>query len=275
MNLSTTFGEDTDTAKFATRYLKTTHCDLFFADAAILVEGPAERMLVPHFISNHFEELDRCYISILEIGGSHAHRLKPLIEALGLLTLVVTDLDSIEEGSTSKVLPERGKKYRTANDTVKSWVPEMTELDEVLDAGSKEKVKDGFVRAAYQYEVSLTYGGADVTAIPYTFEDAVVLSNIEFFKDKTDSKGLIKKMAEAVNRSTVQEACKDMFYALGTTSKKAEMALELLYISEPDELNPPQYISEGLRWLEENLISRHADYLVQNEVKTEGDESEQ
>ncbi|MCM8885642.1 MAG: AAA family ATPase [Candidatus Thiodiazotropha sp.] len=49
-NLSDAFGEDDGTQRFVSRYLKATHCDLFFADAAILVEGQAERILVPHFI---------------------------------------------------------------------------------------------------------------------------------------------------------------------------------------------------------------------------------
>ena len=175
INLSITFGGDSDTAKFATRYLKTTHCDLFFADAAILVEGPAERMLVPHFIKNKFSELDRNYISLLDIGGSHAHRLKPLIENLGLLTLVITDLDSIGKDTAGKVLPKRDKEYRTGNDTIKSWVPLVTGLDEALDASTDDKVKDNLVRAAYQYEITLKYHGNDVTAIPYTFEDALTL----------------------------------------------------------------------------------------------------
>ena len=175
INLSITFGGDSDTAKFATRYLKTTHCDLFFADAAILVEGPAERMVVPHFIKNKFSELDRNYISLLDIGGSHAHRLKPLIENLGLLTLVITDLDSIGKDTAGKVLPKRDKEYRTGNDTIKSWVPLVTGLDEALDASTDDKVKDNLVRAAYQYEITLKYHGNDVTAIPYTFEDALTL----------------------------------------------------------------------------------------------------
>ena len=50
INLSQTFGDDDETSKFATRYLRTTHSDLSFADAAILVEGSAERMLIPHFV---------------------------------------------------------------------------------------------------------------------------------------------------------------------------------------------------------------------------------
>ncbi|NOZ08880.1 MAG: AAA family ATPase [FCB group bacterium] len=271
VNLSTVFGSNNDTTKFATRYLKTTHCDLFFADAAILVEGPAERMLVPDFISNHHRGLDRCYISLLEIGGSHAHRLRPLIERLGLMTLVITDLDSIKKDSTEKVLPKKGEGYRSGNDTIKSWVPEKANLDEVLNIDNQGKVKEEIVRVAYQCEMTLIFDGEAVTAIPYTFEDAVVLSNVEFFKGKTDSKGLIKKMAEAVNLPTIQEASEAMFDVLGKTGKKAEMALELLYMTEPGDLNPPQYIAEGLQWLEKNLTNRHADYIVQDDAAGEGD----
>lgn len=271
VNLSNTFGDDSDTAKFATRYLKTTHCDLFFADAAILIEGPAERMLVPHFIRSKFSDLDRSYISLLEIGGSHAHRLKPLIETLGLLTLVITDLDSIRGNSADKVLPERGKDYRTGNNTIKSWVPGKTQLDEVLDVKDKEKVKDNLVRIAYQYEIDVNYSGAKEKVIPYTFEDALVFSNIILFKNKTTATGLIKKMANAINKPTIIEARQEMFKALINNSKKAEMALELLYTTEPSELEPPQYIKEGLEWLQEQLKNKHRDYIIQNDI--EGDKA--
>ena len=262
VNLSTTFGDDSATAKFATRYLKTTHCDLFFADAAILVEGPAERMLVPHFIKNKFPELDRNYISLLEIGGSHAHRLKPLIENLGLLTLVITDLDSIGKDTLGKVLPERHKEYRTGNNTIKSWVPGKTDLDQALAASAEDKVKDGLVRVAYQCEIELKYSGECVTAIPYTFEDALTLSNIDIFKEKTDANGLIKKMADAVNKENFSEACQDLYDALGKNSKKAEMALDLLYTTEPNDLEPPHYIFEGLSWMQNALKHKHQDYLI-------------
>ncbi len=43
INLSDVFGdEENETNKFVARYLKTTHCDILFADALILVEGIAE-----------------------------------------------------------------------------------------------------------------------------------------------------------------------------------------------------------------------------------------
>jgi predicted ATP-dependent endonuclease of OLD family len=40
INLSEVFGPNDETEKFVIRYLRAVHCDLFFADAAILVEGP-------------------------------------------------------------------------------------------------------------------------------------------------------------------------------------------------------------------------------------------
>ncbi len=280
INMSTTFGADRKkskgetpleaqelksiaTAQFATRYLKTTHCDLFFADATILVEGPAERMLVPHFIRAHYPELDRSYISLLEIGGSHAHRLRPLIEALGVPTLVITDLDSIKADSTSKARPVVGQKLRTGNDTLKTWVPEKIILDDVLGVTPEQKIAGGgMVRVAYPCAASIQFKDVKEanqpdleSAIPYTFEDALVLANLPVFKAMKGKTGLIKKIVEAANKPTLDEACEAMFEALDKNAKKAEMALDLLYSVEPSTFKPPQYIAEGLDWLKNEVIN--------------------
>src|SRR5690606_4665887 len=140
ISLKSVFGiKEKETEKFVIRYLNTTHNDLFFADAVILVEGPAERILVPHFIKNENCLLDSCYVTILEIGGSHAHRLKPLIEKLGLICLVITDIDSSDNGN--KCQPELGKNYKTNNDTLKKWHPQKESLDELLNLNSDDKIK--------------------------------------------------------------------------------------------------------------------------------------
>lgn len=65
---------------FLERYLKLTHCDLFFADAAILVEGNVERLLTPLMIEKVAPELKTAYLTILEIGGAYGHRFQSLIE---------------------------------------------------------------------------------------------------------------------------------------------------------------------------------------------------
>ena len=207
INLSQTFGDHDDTSKFATRYLRTTHCDLFFADAAILVEGSVERMLIPHFIREKFPGLDQNYISLLEIGGAHAHRLKPLLDTLGILSLVVTDLDSIHEASTGKVRPERGKRYRTRNTTLKDWVPQKELLDDLFDLSDDVKqTNNGLVRVAYQCPIAVEYkeGESEDEAIPYTFEDSLALTNLALFRGYANPVGLLKNLQAALGEDFLE-----------------------------------------------------------------------
>jgi predicted ATP-dependent endonuclease of OLD family len=258
INLSTTFGTQDETSRFASRYLKATHCDLFFADAVILVEGPAERMLLPHFIRWKHQNLDSRYISILEIGGSHAHRLKPLIETLGIIALVITDIDSINQSDLNKSMPEKNKGYRTGNDTLKKWLPQKESIDELYSCTYDEKIsKNGKVRVAYQTPVNVN--GSEV--LPYTFEDSLTLSNMDFFKGIDSATGLLGKMQNALSKTDISEACKEMFESL-LKGKKAEMALELLFHKDPQGIETPQYIAEGLKWLEDSLRNKDLDYSL-------------
>jgi predicted ATP-dependent endonuclease of OLD family len=72
---------------FLQRYLKLTHCDLFFSDAVILVEGNVERLLMPAMIGIAAERLRSSALTILEVGGAFAHRFKELIEFVGITDL--------------------------------------------------------------------------------------------------------------------------------------------------------------------------------------------
>ena len=261
VNLSSTFGEKNKTSKFATRYLKTTHCDLFFADAVIIVEGPAERMLVPHFIQE-MEYLDSRYITILEIGGSHAHRLKPLIEDLGIISLIITDIDSIKADKLEKTQPFRNSALRSGNTTIKNWLPKEENLEKLFDLTDVKKVsKDKLIRVAYQYPIKIDFAEEqNVEVCPYTFEDALVFSNIPVFKNIQNATGMLKKMQTALNQDSAKKASTEMFKEL-ETGKKAEMALELLYI-ENDSVKSPKYIKDGLNWLEGKLKEKDLDYII-------------
>lgn len=258
VNLSKTFGGDDESTKFAKRYLRTTHSNLFFADAAIMVEGPAERMLIPYFIKHH-TQLNKCYLSIIEIGGSHAHTLKPLIENLGLITLVITDIDSINPKSNrSKVQPILNNQYETGNTTLSKWIPKEKDLDVLLSLASEKKEDDkNPIRVAYQIPIEVEDNKKKVIVYPYTFEDSLVLENRIIFGKLTKSKGLLKKMVDATNEITIQKSAAEMYEIItNPASKKAEFALELFYFDEPNVLTTPIYIEEGLKWLEEKLITR-------------------
>ncbi|MBX9332663.1 ATP-dependent endonuclease [Serratia marcescens] len=95
LNLSAFYQSQPNDRDFLERYLKLTHCDLFFSDAAILVEGNVERLLLPVMIRKSAKTLRSACLCVLEVGGAFGHRFQSLIEFLGLTTLIITDIDSV------------------------------------------------------------------------------------------------------------------------------------------------------------------------------------
>ena len=273
IDLGAVFGSDTDTKRFVTRYIKVTHCDLFFADAAVFVEGPAERILVPFFVRHHADlaALHESYITWLEIGGSHAHRLRGLIEHLGLTTLIITDLDAKDTANHSAV-PKRGAGLKSRNPTLTSWCPEKDDLDTLLDLKPDEKSKryepQRFtVRAAYQCPVEIEFKGAKSEALCNTLEDALVMQNHGLFAANAGT-GLWGKFKTAINDSKdVSELSGKILEAL-KNGGKAEFALNLLELENPEKLQPPLYILEGLKWLSSQLRERQKDLGIADVVET-------
>ena len=260
VNLSNVFGKNDETTRFVRRYLKTTHCDLFFADGVILVEGAAERILVPHFIQYHFSDLAHRYISLLELGGSHAHRLRPLIELLSIPTLIITDLDAVDPNDSGKaVRPQRGREYVTSNPVLKTWLPGKTKIDDLLE--QKDLVPTivrngyGIVGAVYQREYPVTYPKESTTGtpIPSTFEDALTLANPDMIKNLS-GETMTNAFAKIVQEGSDSEQIAQKLYdRLRASPEKAAFALDLLTGEKLCQLAPPSYIKEGLSWLHEQL----------------------
>jgi predicted ATP-dependent endonuclease of OLD family len=268
INLSEIFGPGTETERFVTRYLRAQHADLFFADAAILVEGPAERMLVPNFIRAHYDELNQCYITLLEIGGSHAHRLKPLIDHLGLLTLIITDLDTLAGTGGASVQPTKGAGQKTNNATLKTWLPRLDDVDDLMRADCRAKTlrEDSdplfAVRVAYQTPLGVTSPGivGPEVAFPYTFEDALAFENLSLFLE-LEGTGLMRKFRDAITDGGGATAIGERIYVALKNGKKAEFALDVMEVENFDEIVVPRYIAEGLEWLLAQLKKKQVEIL--------------
>ena len=86
------------------------------------------------------------------------------------------------------------------------------------------------------------------------------MTNLALFRGYAEPVGLLKKLQAALGEETLEGASKEMFAKLEKGSK-AEMALELLYLSEPDQIEAPGYITDGLKWLEQSLESRKVDTI--------------
>jgi len=248
VNLSHVFGDGDETTRFVKRYLKATHCDLFFADGVIFVEGQAERILVPHFIRHHFPGLSRCYVTLLELGGSHVHRFRNLIDALGVSTLIIADLDSTEKMSGKSARPALGKGQQTANSVLKQWHPEKTLIDELIALPPKGHISktsgDYALYVAYQKQVKVKDG--DAPSIPRTFEDALVIENPTAMTKVEGSRTSAKIKAIAAQGLSGDDLEDELFYLL-KSAEKAAFALDCLLL---EDLKPPSYIAAGLKWLE-------------------------
>ena len=271
VNLGNVFGSDLDTKRFVTRYLNVTHCDLFFADAAVLVEGPAERVLVPYFVrtQNDLRDLAECYVTWLEIGGSHAHRLRSLIEHLGLTTLIITDLDAMTE-QRKGVAPTRGAKQKSRNATLGGWWPAKDDLDTLLDVNSDDKVKvyDGerfAIRVAYQCPIQVEFRTVVSEAVSNTLEDALVFQNLDYFAKATGS-GLFARFKSSIQKSTTVAELGGALFEDLKGGGKAEFALDLLEIEDAQALQPPHYIKEGLLWLATRLRQHQKELGVATSV---------
>jgi predicted ATP-dependent endonuclease of OLD family len=267
-NLSFVFGKGSQTKEFVTRYLRAQHADVFFADAIILVEGAAERMVLPQFIRSKFQLLDQCYITVLDIGGSHAHRLRPLVDSLGLVTLVITDLDA---GLKKKAVPvQRKADQRSNNPTLQHWmrgVKKANTVDTLLDLPDADKeveYDDLFaIRIAYQTPINVTLAktGAAVSSLPNTFEDSLVLTNAAHF-EKQSGKGLMRKFTAALKNSVSAVELGDAMFTALRDGDKAEFALNVLGDPKFDSLQMPAYIEEGLTWLQSRIVKKQNEILI-------------
>lgn len=275
-NLEDVFGDDTSTKRFVSRYLRSQHADVFFADALILVEGAAERILLPHFIRERFKQLHQAYVTLLEVGGSHAHRLRPLLDALGIPCLVITDIDALADKKSAPVAREAGQV--TGNPTLRSWLKangKTRDIDVLLDLSFDDKTiaVDNLyaIRMAYQTPVTVTVpdGAAPAEARPGTFEDALVFTNLSHFA-AVKGKGLAGAVAREIAKAGDADTLAAGLFKAIDNGDKAEFALGVLYDPDFNDILPPSYIEEGLTWLQTRIIKKKHEMLLVSVPGKEG-----
>ena len=80
-------------------------------------------------------------------------------------------------------------------------------------------------------------------------------------------KGLIKKIKNAFNETDATEIAKKTFEAISDKNAgKTEFALDLLFSKDPEDIDTPNYIDEGLNWLQEELKSKDSSDFLEEEV---------
>lgn len=256
--------EDRD---FLVKYLKLTHCDLFFADAAVLVEGSVERLLLPLMIERVAPELRSCCLSILEVGGAFAHKFKSLIHFLGIPTLIVTDLDSVapdsandggEAAQCSACMTSEANAV-TSNPMLAEWIPKQKKIAELLGVEADRKAPPGTsdepapVCVAYQTARPVAWGGVEQRVAGRTFEDAFAYENLEWCQDM-ERKSLRLRVVTSKGGDSLDDILRGIHTRVRSSSfSKTGFALGLMMMDR-EQWTVPEYIVEGLRWLKAQLM---------------------
>lgn len=239
------------TLDFLKRYLRLTHCDMFFADATILVEGTVEKLLLPEMISKSAPKLKRNYLTILEVGGAYAHRFSSLIEFLGTPYLVVTDLDSVDPKNNREVCRADKANSVTSNASIKFYFNKDSVAGLIALEDEHQMLENGTCYVAFQ-KTSMV-AGHDDPMIGRTFEETFVYENIQLFRDGEINLG--KQLPE--NQSFEEEYQKVFEIVKSSSFKKTEFALNVA--SNTLEWVVPKYIADGLTWLEGKISPNNSE----------------
>lgn len=221
--------------EFLQKYMKLSYCDLYFCDKAILVEGAAERLLIPDMIEKCDSEgcfknqptLKSQYYTLLEVGGAYAHNFFEFVDFLEIPTLIITDVDYVDANNKRCELDVA---TRSSNGTIIRWchdvygiaVSNSIAIGKILELQEDDIKKSNGLR---HIEFQIQENGA----APRSFEEAIINVNREKF-DISEDVTLIEYNEDKIG--------------------KTDFALRLLVDARYSDYSVPAYIKNGLIWLD-------------------------
>ena len=230
---------------FLNRYLRLTHCDLFFADAAVLVEGSVEKLLMSAMIDKAANRLRASYLTVLEIGGAYAHRFDELLSFLCIPYLIITDLDSVHPDGKHPACRADTPGALTSNASLKQILKVKTVAELVAVTPEQKLDQDRGRYITFQQDFAVTEGGTTTHMRPRTLEEAFAYQNFQLFRDGTLS---LRLAIPAV----LDDAYDAIYNHIKSSSfKKTDFAMDVL--ASAADWQVPVYITEGLMWLEKRL----------------------
>lgn len=250
--------------RFLKQYITINRSELFFADKAILIEGDAERILLPAII----KKLDILSpatkpelpllsqnVSIIEVGA-HAEIFVKLLNFLGLAkVLVLTDFDSCSpDGHHPKERYENGKNQITSNTAIKFFFQE--DKSDVLAAKTDNDKHFVWDNTSGKMVVNncgcymVCYQTAENGYQPRSFEDDFIALNKQFILDNEFSERAVKASFKD-GFDSIEKA----YDVAEKVESKAAFAFDILLNSKVAGDDPfggwsiPSYIKDGLLWL--------------------------
>ena len=238
---------DSDELKFIKKHIGFKAIDIFFSDAVILVEGDAENILLPYFISVH-DYLNKKGITIFQIDGAHAYVYDNLLKLLNIPSVIITDID-IERNKTEKENFKQIDTFEnrtTTNITIKKYNNNSNKLDSI-----KDHFEDGNIYITFQNKIN--------GFIPTSFEEALILTNYDntvFNATLEKTTPIIYKNIVGENKDKSQNKNNSFKWQEKLANSKTKFANELLYqilINDNHMVNLPEYITNAFEYLKNKI----------------------
>lgn len=252
--------------KHLAKFLDVTRSDMLFADKVILVEGIAERLLLPYFMEKCGYAYEDEHVSIVEIGGKHFEHFVELFNgnALKKKVLCITDKDFSWINEEGKI-----KTWKSYSEDKPTHIEKLTER---FTFEEFKIVTQNCGGRTFEDELFLAnYNDLDTAtallkmALPESLHETIDLCKLDIAKWQEQlpsidgrSQSVIQKYVNSYkNRIDKEEQNKEFYEMLAfaeiflhyAKANKGNLALSILTEAESLSLNVPCYIKEGIEWL--------------------------
>ena len=251
--------------KHIAKFLDVTRSDMLFTEKVILVEGLAEKLLLPLLAQNEGFNLINEHISVVEVGGIN---FKPFLNLFNqtknkILCIQDCDTDYLNDYDNYKRKPSVIERYYKNSDNIKTVTQK--------NGGStfeSELFIDNFIDEDIDSSKKTICKNFLCNVLPRTVKNTELIKNlsINYWNDNIEKiarKNVRKKIKELIEvyikefKTEVDEAKKNkinkLFFAnlflTYTQNKKGAFALDILMSDFNEKLKTPEYIKEGLEWL--------------------------
>lgn len=247
-----------DGEKHLARFLDVTRSDLLFSDKIILVEGIAEKLLLPKMFPNLVKE----HVSIIELGGINFNYFLPVVFNTNKKVLCITDkdIDIIEKQDKELIL--NISKYQDEKPSIDLL---FNGFKNQIKVTKQEKFGSTFEKELFIENYDNLFEELMRLVLPDNYNDLIKHKDIKYWNShygeeisNGKQKKFIKEMIDDYFRLFEKEIHNEfkvliekmfftnLFYHY-VENKKGKFALDLFEYK--DMLIVPAYIKEGVEWL--------------------------
>lgn len=228
-----------DEADDIARYLDVTRAEMLFARGVILVEGDAEKFLIPAFAERISQPLDRLGVSVCSVSGTNFSPYVKFLSGLGIPFSVITDRDP-REGKIPLAYNRIRKLITVLNEhhiegNLGTVLPELDGIDDY----------DNFCEQCEEFGIFSNQQTLEVDLFKEGFSDSIIRVLREY-KLSATQKELVDSWDENSDALDASHLLK-MIDRIG----KGRFAQRLL--SHCEENDPPGYIERAIKYVADRV----------------------